>query len=206
MYARSTSVRGNPKALDDGIFYVRTKVVPAVGQMDGCIGLSMLADRESGRSIVTTAWTDADAMHRSAEEVVAIRQKAGEILEGESTVREWEIAVLHRRHETHNGAFARVIWTQGDPAELDSLIGTFRTGVVPRMEHLPGFDSCSVLVDRSRGRVVTSMTYDSRHSMDEAERMSAALGEDVTVGPGRGTTGVAAYDVVVAHLRVPETV
>ena len=67
MYARSTTVRGNPKAMDDGIAYVRDTVMPTVQQMDGCIGLSMLADRDSGRCIVTTSWADADAMNAQRE-------------------------------------------------------------------------------------------------------------------------------------------
>ena len=46
MYARSTTVRGDPQSVDDGIAYVRDEVMPAVQQMDGCIGLSMLADRD----------------------------------------------------------------------------------------------------------------------------------------------------------------
>ncbi|MGY1722280.1 hypothetical protein [Blastococcus sp. SYSU DS0533] len=56
MYARSTTVRGVPEAIDAGIAYVRNKVMPAVGQMDGRVGLSMLCDRATGRSVVTTSW------------------------------------------------------------------------------------------------------------------------------------------------------
>ncbi len=58
MYARSTTVHGNPAAIDVGIAYVREAVIPAVRDMDGCIGLSMLVDRASGRCIVTTARAD----------------------------------------------------------------------------------------------------------------------------------------------------
>jgi quinol monooxygenase YgiN len=198
MYARTTTVRGTPQAMDDGIAYVRDKVMPGVGDMDGCVGLSMLCDRESGRSIVTTAWADADAMRRSAEGVMALRAKAAEIMQGRAEVQEWEIAVLHRLHETHNGAFARVIWTQVDPA--------FRMSMVPRLEDLPGFDSCSVMVDRITGRAATAVTYDSRHSMQEAEQMGMAMRQDFTGQLGMETTEVAEFDVVLAHLRVPETV
>jgi quinol monooxygenase YgiN len=206
MYARTTTVRGTPQAMDDGIAYVRDKVMPGVGDMDGCVGLSMLCDRESGRSIVTTAWADADAMRRSAEGVMALRAKAAEIMQGRAEVQEWEIAVLHRLHETHNGACARVIWTQADPAGMDRMLDAFRMSMVPRLEDLPGFDSCSVMVDRITGRAATAVTYDSRHSMQEAEQMGMAMRQDFTGQLGMETTEVAEFDVVLAHLRVPETV
>jgi quinol monooxygenase YgiN len=206
MYARSTTVQGNPQAMGDGIAYVRDRVMPTVGEMDGFVGLSMLADPESGRCIVTTAWADADAMHRSAEGVMAMRRKAGEILQGDTDVQEWEIAVLHRLHETHNGACARVIWTQVDPAQMDRMLDAFRMSIVPRLEDLPGFDSCSLMVDRASGRCATAVTYDSRHSMDEAEQMGRALREEFTGRTGTETTEVAVFDVVLAHLRVPEKV
>ena len=93
MYARSTTVRGKPQAMDKGIAYVRDQVMPAVRQMDGWIGLSMLTERDSGRCITTTSWADADAMHRSAEGVVAMRQRVAEILGGPADVH--ELSLIH---------------------------------------------------------------------------------------------------------------
>lgn len=206
MYARSTTVRGKPEAMDDGIAYVRDKVMPAVGQMDGCVGLSMLCDRESGRSIVTTAWADYDALRRSSDGVMALRAKAAEIMQGGAEVDEWEIAVLHRLHETHNGACARVTWGRIDPAGLDAMIDAFRMSIIPRLEDLPGFDSCSVMVDRATGSSATAATYDSRHSMDEADRMASSLRQEFSGQTGNEVTGVAVFDLVLAHLRVPEKV
>ena len=83
MYARSTTVRGDPNSVDEGIAYVRDEVMPAVQRMDGCVGLSMLADRTSGRCIVTTAWADYDALRLSADGVKPMRQRAAEIMGGE---------------------------------------------------------------------------------------------------------------------------
>ena len=56
MYARSTTVQGNTQSLDDAIAYMRDEVMPAVQQMEGCIGLSLMCDRGSGRCIATSAW------------------------------------------------------------------------------------------------------------------------------------------------------
>jgi quinol monooxygenase YgiN len=206
MYARSTTVRGTPQAMDDGIAYVRETVMPAVQQMDGCVGLSMLYDRDSGRCIVTTAWADQDALHRSADGVMSMRARAAEIMGGEAEVAEWEIAILHRMHETHNGSCARVIWAQGDPAQMDRMIDTFRMALLPRIEELPGFCSVSCMVDRTSGRSATAVSYDSRQSMAEAEKPGMAMRQEFAGQMGMEVTEVAAFDIAVAHLRVPETV
>jgi quinol monooxygenase YgiN len=192
--------------MDAGIDYVRDTVMPAVQQMDGCVGLSMLCDRASGRCIVTTAWADADALHRSAEGVMSMRARAAEIMEGEAEVQEFEIAVLHRMHGLHHGACARVIWTQGDPAQMDRMVDTFRMSMIPRVEELPGFCSLSVMIDRATGRCATAVTYDSRESMKEAERPGMAMRQEFTEQMGMTVSDVSVFDVALAHLRVPETV
>jgi quinol monooxygenase YgiN len=211
MYARSTTVRGKPEAMDEGIAYVRDKVMPAVLQMDGCIGLSMLTDRDSGRSIITTSWTDADSMKASADGVMAMRQRAAEIMGGPAEVQEWEIAVMHRMHNAHHGACARVIWTDGDPADADDanadrMIDTFRMGVLPQLEDLPGCCSVSVMLDRSSGRAVVTTTYDSPQDMTQAAEKAKQIRRDFTQQMNRTITDVAEFELVVAHLRVPETV
>lgn len=205
MYARSTTVRGNPQALDDGIAYVRDTVMPSVRQMEGCVGLSMLCDPASGRCVITTSWSDAEAMRRSTDAVTPMRLRTAELLGGEAgDVHEWEIALMHRMHEVHHGACARVIWGQGDPADVDRMIDTFRMEMLPRVEELPGFVSLSLMVDRDSGRTATAVGYDSRQSMAEAEQPGMALRQEFTSRMGSEVTDVAAFDIVLAHLRVPE--
>jgi quinol monooxygenase YgiN len=206
MYARSTTVHGNPAAIDVGIAYVREAVIPAVRDMDGCVGLSMLVDRTSGHCIVTTAWADIEAMHRSAENVKGIRNRTAQILVGTAEVQEWEIAVLHRMYETRDDACARVIWTRGDPAQLDHAIDTFRMTLLSRLEELPGFCSVSVMVDRRTGDCATAVTYESRAAMEQATDQARALRREFTEAMGMQVTQVTAFDLVLAHLRVPETV
>ena len=74
MYARSTTVRGNPQSLDDAIAYLRDEVMPAAQEMDGCIGMSMMCDRDSGRCIATTAWQTEEAMHNSESRMHDMRR------------------------------------------------------------------------------------------------------------------------------------
>ena len=206
MYARSTTVRGNPQAMDEGIAYVRDEVMPAVQMMDGCIGLSMLVDREAGRCIATTSWADAETMHRSADSVMPMRQRAAEIMGGEAEVNEWEIALMHRLHTAHHGACARVIWNDGDPADADRTIDTFRMAILPKLEDLPGCCSVSVMLDRSSGRAVVTTTYDSPQDMAAASEKAREMREEFMKELNRTITEIAEFELVVAHLRVPETV
>ena len=49
MYARSTTFQARPGSIDEGIAFVRDEVMPDLMAMEGCTGLSMICDRESGR-------------------------------------------------------------------------------------------------------------------------------------------------------------
>ena len=205
MYARSTTFRGDPSAIDDGIAYTRDKVLPAVRQMDGCLGLSLLVDRHTGRCIATTSWTDADAMHRSSETMRGIRETAVRTVRGEDNdVDEWSIDVLHRVRTAPEGAATRVIWTRGPAGAMDRVIEGFRTIVVPRSEHLPGFCSVSFLVDHDTGRSAIAATYESRQTMNRAKGQALAIREEFLDRMGMHVTDVHEYDLAIAHLRVPE--
>ncbi len=207
MYARSTTFRGDPSAIDDGIAYTRDKVVPAVRQMDGCLGLSMLADRHTGRCIVTTSWTDADALHRSADAMRTIRETALRTVRGvesEAQVDEWSIDVLHRVRTAPDGAATRVIWTRGPAGPMDRVVEGFRTIVVPRAEHLPGFCSVSLLVDHDTGRSAIAATYESRQTMNRAKGQAVAIREEFLDRMGMHVVDVHEFDLVIASLRVPE--
>jgi hypothetical protein len=125
---------------------------------------------------------------------------------GPAEVQEWEIAVMHRMHDAHHGACARVIWNDGELGDSDRVIDTFRMGVLPKLEDLPGCCSVSVMLDRSSGRAVVTTTYDSPQDMAQATEKAMAIREDFTQQTNRTITEVAEFDLVVAHLRVPETV
>ncbi|MGY1836153.1 hypothetical protein ACI79P_13675 [Blastococcus sp. SYSU DS0510] len=205
MYARSTTMR-NVRSMDDGIAYVRDTVMPAVQGMSGCVGLSMMCDRPGSRCIVTTAWADESAMHASAESVREMRARAGEVFGGEAEVAEWEISLLHRRREAPEGACTRVTWTRGDPATTDRSVDAVRMGVLPRLDELPGFCSVSLLTDRRTGAGALAATYASRADMEASAETVRGMREQITRELGMEITDMAEFDLLLAHLRVPETV
>src|SRR3954452_25204741 len=103
MYARSTTVHADPQRIDEGIANVRDEVMPAVQSMPGCMGLSMLCDRDSGRCIITTSWDSEESMSASRDAVRAMRERAADVMGGQFDVQEWEIVLLHRAHQAPEG-------------------------------------------------------------------------------------------------------
>ena len=205
MYARTTTVRGDPRAVDDGIAFIQNDVWPMVQRMDGCIGMSMLADREAGRCIVTSAWASEDAMRVSATEVQESRRQAAEVLRADAVdIAEWEIAVLHRSRPAGDAACVRGTWLDVPAGHVDEMVDSFRMSLLSRLEDLPGFCSVSLLVDRPGHRGVAAVTYEDRAAMERAREQGAALREEFSRAMGATITEVAEFDLVMAHLHVPE--
>jgi hypothetical protein len=49
VYARSTTFHGRPGNIDAGIAFIRSEAWPMLEQVEGCRGLSLLVDRETGQ-------------------------------------------------------------------------------------------------------------------------------------------------------------
>ena len=206
MYARSTTMRVRPEAVDDLTAFVRDDVMPMVTQLDGCVGVSALSDRETGRCIITSAWETADAMHASAERVRPSRERAAERFGATPEVQEWEIAVLHRAHRAGDGACARVTWARTDAAHLDRVTDAYRESLMPWWEETPGFCSNSLMVDRRDGRCASAVVFESREAMAHTRDQFTTLREEFASRMGMEILEVAEFDLALAHLRVAETV
>jgi hypothetical protein len=204
VYARSTTIMARPESIDSGIAQVRDDVMPRLLEMDGCIGLSMIVDRESGRCIATSAWQSEEAMRATDEALRPDRERVAESIGGRPKVEEWEIAVLHRDHRSAEGACVRATWVKVDPAGLDRAIDVYKMASLPRLEDLAGFCSASLLVDRASGRAVSSVTYDSQEAMDENREAAASMRSATAKDAGAEVLDVCEFELAIAHLRVPE--
>lgn len=204
MYARSTTISGDPANVDAGITFIRDEVLPAISQMDGCVGMSFLVDRDSGRCIATSSWLTREQMDATGEMVSSLRGMAATILGGTPSVDEWEVAVMHRDHPTHEGACCRVTW--GRPGDLDTGLDVWRSTVLPELEGLTGFCSASMFADRSRGIMCGTVTFDSQQSLDASREFAAKMREKASKAMDGQILDVMECELAVAHLRVPELV
>ncbi|HTM85779.1 MAG TPA: hypothetical protein VL179_12925 [Mycobacterium sp.] len=206
MYARSTTIFARPSLIDRGVAHVRERVMPVLQGIDGYIGLSLLADRRSGRCIVTSSWLDHDLMRASDRWISPIRDETAVLFGGDIRVADWEIKALHRGRLTKRGAVARCTWVKADPDQLDRWVGNYRASALPAMDSLDGFCSASLLVDRRSGRAVSCASFEHREAMDSTRDEATTLRADLLRMLGASQTDVGEFELALAHLRVPELV
>ena len=204
MYARSTTISGDPAAIDAGIAFVNDDVMPSIMAFDGCAGMSLVVDRDRGRIIATSSWHSQEAMAASRNQLAAMRSRGGDILGGTPEIEEWEVVMMHRDHHTHDGSCCRVTWAR--PSNLDTMLEMWRSTLLPRIEAMAGFGSASMLVNRSSGVMCGTVSFDSRAALEASRDAAAALREKAVSEGATEILDVAEFDLVIAHLRVPELV
>jgi quinol monooxygenase YgiN len=205
MYARSTTLHGDPRSVGEAIDQVRDQALPTVHEMPGCVGLSMLADRETGRCIITTSWRDEEAMRASREGVRSAQHRTIELLGGRPEMVEWDIAALHRLPESGHGTCSRVTWLTTAPGAVGKAVDAVRLSLMPKLEDLAGFCSVSVMVRPAEGLAVSTVSYVTRADLERSAEGSRQFQEEFAPTMGVEVTETAEFDLAIAHLRVPET-
>jgi hypothetical protein len=207
VYARSTTIQAQPLSVDIGTAHVRDVVMPALREIDGYVGLSLLVDRQSGACIATSAWNTLAAMRASAERVAPVRDRAAMMFDGSARVEEWDIALLHRDHSSREGACVRATWLKVVPDQLSRSLDFYRSSVLPELENLDGFCSASLMVDHPAcRRAVSCSTFDSMEAMGRNRDRATELRSRRVRDLGAEVIDVAEFELAIAHLRVPELV
>ena len=198
MHARSTTFNGRPENIDAGIVFVKNEAGPMLDKIEGCRGLSMLVDRETGQCIATSSWENEATMLASDDQLRPIRDRGRDILGASMQVDAWEIAVMHR---THHGECCRVSWLRGD---LDAMTETLRVGILPKLEQTAGFCSASLLVDRSAGLGCATTAWETRAAMEASRSAADDMRSRTASDAGGEIVDVHEFNLAYAHLHVPE--
>ena len=206
MYARSTTFQARPETIESGIRFFRDEVMPPLREMRGCVGVSMIADRRSSRCIATSAWRTLEEMHASVAAVRPLRDRVAKTLGGFAEVEEWDIASVHRERPANEDSCMRVTWLRVDSGQAAQVLDAFRNSSLPAMQQRQGFCGASLLMHREWGRGVVSVSYRDREAMSANHALVGMVSSDGTSGVGVGVIDVREFDVVIAHLHVPELV
>lgn len=204
VYARSTTIHAHTSAIDQGILHVRNSVMPELTDIEGCLGMSLLVDRDSGRCIATSSWRDEDSLRASEGPVRELRDQSAAMFKGTAEVQRWDIAALHRDHRSARGACVRATWLKVEPSRMDRAVDVYKMGLIPRMEDLDGFCSASLMVDHAAGRAVSSVTFDSMDAMRRGRDSAESIRVEGLRDMGAEQLEVCEFELAIAHLHVPE--
>lgn len=132
-------------------------------------------------------------------------QRGSEIFGAQPSVDLWEIPVMHRHSRSGEGACVRCTWVSMDAAGFTHAIEEYRMAMLQASEEMDGFCSASLMVDRLTGRAVSSATFASRDAMVASRSAAEALRSRMPEDMGVMVTDIQEFDLVLAHLHVPET-
>jgi quinol monooxygenase YgiN len=206
MYARSTTINGKPECLDAGIGLCN-ELLPQITSTHGCLGMSVLVDRSTGRCIATSSWESEEAMRASSDQLQPMRERLLETLQGDGiTIAEWEIAIMHRDHDAGDQACARITWAKPPEGMLDTAVEAFKANVLPLLEQEDGFTSASMLVDRQNGMLCGTACFDATAALEANREFGAQQRAAMAERTGIEFVDVIECELAVHHLRVPELV
>jgi heme-degrading monooxygenase HmoA len=80
MFARVSTFQGPPDQTSEGIRVAREQILPVARLQDGFLGIYLLYDRESGRSLAITLWETEEDMRASEEAALRARTGGGDVI------------------------------------------------------------------------------------------------------------------------------
>ena len=169
MFVRVNTVTG-AQNIDDGVTFLREKVLPEVKGQKGFKGMTASGNRSTGDFGILGLWDTLEDLKASDSAVSKIRQEAIAIIGGEISVAIME-QVVGEVVGTRNlvGCPLRLVRVKMEPSKVDETIAFFRSDVLPDLKAAPGFLAVRNLVDRSMGESVVGTIWADEASMRSAE-------------------------------------
>jgi heme-degrading monooxygenase HmoA len=103
MFARASTIVGDPNRIDEGVRLLETETLPELEHIEGFQGILSLDDRETGRTLVITLWETEEMMRSSEERANQLRTDAATRLgaTAEPQVNRYEVALHEVRTPVH---------------------------------------------------------------------------------------------------------
>ena len=108
MHARVTTLDMDPSKVDEVRERLEGEDVPEFQKLDGFKGMTLLTDRQTGKTIAVTFWESEDALRQSEEAVKDARRRARNLAAPAS--RRWSASRSSSTDGLTRRSSAHVIW------------------------------------------------------------------------------------------------
>lgn len=201
MFVRAVYATGDPAHLSTALRALNTEGRDLLEERPGYRGASVFVDRELGK-LLTVSWWESEAARSNSDEVMRERRPA--LLQpfaGTVAVENYEVAVYHPEHRPVTGGGLRFTRVEFAPADADLAAETFRAGVLPRLEVLPGFAGTALFLDRERGRGMAGVLFADRHALAASRTGQAAARREGTVKAHVTVVALEEFEILHALVR-----
>jgi hypothetical protein len=204
MFVRSTVIDTEPGRIEEGIALVRDRVIPLISEIEASLGMTMLVDRDSGRTVTNSMWGTRAGMEGSVRLTTSVRDEAALLLGGAALVEQWEVAELYRVRRAEPGFATRSTRLEFDPGDAEHVVDIYRTTSVPALALLGGFASAWLLVDPGSGKGVSHVTFVDRASMEDSRPAAAEIRRTSVDKAHARATEILETELVLAELHLPD--
>jgi hypothetical protein len=207
MYLRVTAFKSDPAKLDQGVAFLRDKIIPAMKQAPGFLGATAIIDRKEGTGAASTLWESLEAMNQAEQLGQQSRTQSAEATGMEVVdVDRFEVTSLEMSSPTPQlPSYTRVITAYSDPKKLDQIVKLVGEESVKILKSQPGFRAFAAGVNRMTGRGFTSASFATAQQREASNSALVDLRERIAkVGEMQGLQ-IQLFETVLAEIKVPVT-
>jgi heme-degrading monooxygenase HmoA len=202
MFARYTTVRGDPDKIEAAIEYVDGEGRSAVEATQGNLGFAVVADPAGGRLIGASYWDSRESMADAESALAEARERAANTADGEVNMERFEVVIGFRRSIPARGALARLSRFQVEPARVDEAITNMREESLPRVKGADGLCSFQLLLNRDTGSGMVVSSWENQEAADAFWPTAEQLRARTTERAGVRFLDVENYTVVRTTVRL----
>jgi heme-degrading monooxygenase HmoA len=162
VFARYTTVQGEPDKIDVTMYRIDGEIRAAVESIPGNLGFAVLADTKGNRLIGASYWDSAESLRASEQPLAPAREVAAATAGGQASFETFEVAVAFRRTIPSRGAVVRLSRWVIDPARVEDGIMLTQEEILPPVKGANGLCSFVQLVDRESGAGITVTTWENQ--------------------------------------------
>ena len=204
MYLRVTAFKSEPGKLEEGIAFLKNKIIPSLSKAPGYLGATCIVDREKGEGAASTLWESLEAMNKAEQLGQQARSQSTEATGLEVVdVDRFEITVLEMSSpKPQLPSYTRLTTAYGDPAKADKVTEMVRAAAAKIKQH-PGFTAYAAGINRATGRGFTTSSWATVDQREASDKALASLRQPVADAGAMYGLQIQNFETVVADIKVP---
>lgn len=200
MHARLNLITADPLLLGESVKYFEGEVRPAVERLPGNLGMSLLANRESGVAVLESFWVSDYALLDSEKAAAPVRGEVARRVKGTVTAERYRIPVFEQEAPLRGGEGVGLTRMEIEPSAFEDAVEAFGDTAVPWLAETAGFRSALLFADPASGRLISEIVWQDPHAL--AASPSAAAVVRAAVDPAKCVIrAVEEYNLVFSSAR-----